>query len=106
MLGILLNKKMMGKMGEMQQQMDAIKEKLNTIQVIGQSDNQLCKVVANGNRLIIEVSFNESQYNSASKEEIQKAMIEASNRALEQAARVEQSEMSHAAMSMLPGLGG
>lgn len=105
MIGNFLNKKMMGKMGEMQQQMDEIKEKLNNIQVIGQSDNATCKVIANGNRMIVEINFDDNFYANSSKQEIEKALVEASNRALEQAARVEQSEMSHAAMNILPGLG-
>jgi len=104
MIGNFLNKKMMGKMGEMQQQMDEIKNKLGNIQVIGESDNGSCKAVANGNRLLKEITFNDEFYQNATQQEIAAATIQASNRALEQAARVEQSEMSHAAMSILPGL--
>ena len=104
MIGNMFNKKMMGKMGAMQGQMDQIKEKLNTIHVIGESDHSTCKVVANGNRLIHEITIDEAFYQSANQKEIEKAIVQASNRALDQASRVEQSEMSHAAMSILPGL--
>lgn len=105
MLGNFLNKQMLGKMGAMQQQMEEIKAKLENISVIGESDNSTCKAVASGNRLIKEITLSEDFIKSASKQEIEMAIIQASNRALEQAARVEQSEMSHAAMSILPGLG-
>lgn len=105
MLGNFLNKQMLGKMGAMQQQMEEIKAKLENISVIGESDNSTCKAVASGNRLIKEITLSEDFIKNASKQEIETAIIQASNRALEQAARVEQSEMSHAAMSILPGLG-
>ncbi len=105
MLGNLLNKKMMGKMGAMQEQMDEIKAKLENISVIGEADGGVCRAVASGNRLIKEITFIDNFYNSASKEEIEAAIVQASNRALEQATRVEQGEMSQAAMSILPGLG-
>lgn len=105
MLGNFLNKQMLGKMGAMQQQMEEIKAKLENISVIGESDNSTCKAVASGNRLIKEITLSEDFIKNASKQEIETAIVQASNRALEQAARVEQSEMSHAAMSILPGLG-
>ncbi|MGE3653848.1 MAG: YbaB/EbfC family nucleoid-associated protein [Flavobacteriales bacterium] len=92
-------------MGAMQQQMEEIKAKLENISVIGEADNSTCKVVASGNRLIKEIVLNEDFLQTATKEDIELAVVQASNRALEQAARVEQSEMSHAAMSILPGLG-
>lgn len=105
MFGNFLNKQMLGKMGAMQQQLEEIKKKLENISVIGESDNGNCRVVASGNRLIKEINLNDDFIKNSSKEVIEKAIVEASNRALEQATRVEQSEMSHAAMSILPGLG-
>ncbi len=105
MLGNFLNKQMLGKMGAMQQQMEEIKAKLENISVIGEADNATCKAVASGNRLIKEITLNDDFLKNASKQDIEAAIVQASNRALEQSARVEQSEMSHAAMSILPGLG-
>ena len=100
MLGNMFNKKMMEKM---QGQMEEIKEKLNNITVLGSEEN--IKVVANGNRLLNSIDIDESYLNVPNKEELEKLIITAANRALEQAERVEKSEMSHAAMGMLPGLG-
>lgn len=98
----MFNKKMMEKM---QGQMEGIKEKLNNISVIGESDNGNIKVVANGNRLLNSIEINDDFYNTTNKEELTELILTAANRALEQAERVEKSEMSHAAMGMLPGLG-
>ena len=52
-----------------------------------------------------EITLLDNFHQSASKAEIEAAIKQASNRALEQATRVEQGEMSQAAMSILPGLG-
>ncbi len=98
----MFNKKMMGKM---QEQMEETKNKLNNISVIGEAENGNIKVVANGNRMLSSIEINPDFYTSKNKEEITTLILTAANRALEQAERVEKSEMSHAAMGMMPGLG-
>lgn len=105
MLGNFLNKQMLGKMDAMKQQLEEIKAKLETISVIGEADNATVRVIASGNRTIKEISIKEDFKNSASKAALEQAITQATNRALEQATRVEQAEMSHAAMGLLPGLG-
>lgn len=102
MFGNMLNKKMMEKM---QGQMEEVKSKLNNISVTGEAENGNIKVVANGNRLLNSIEINEDFFKSASREQIEDLILTAANRALEQAERVEKSEMSHAAMGMLPGIG-
>ena len=102
MLGNMFNKKMMEKM---QGQMEKIKEKLNNITVTGEAENGTIKVVANGNRLLNKIVIDDEFYKTADKEQLTELIITAANRALEQAERVEKSEMSHAAMGMLPGMG-
>ena len=102
MLGNMFNKKLMEKM---QGQMEEIKEKLNNISVNGEVENGSIKVVANGNRLLNSIEIDSAFYNTSNKEQLEELITIAANRALEQAERVEKSEMSHAAMGMLPGLG-
>ncbi len=102
MLGNMFNKKMMEKM---QGQMEEVKNKLNNISVTGEAENGNVKVVANGNRLLTTIEINEELIQNATKEQIEDLILTAANRALEQAERVEKSEMSHAAMGMLPGMG-
>jgi DNA-binding YbaB/EbfC family protein len=92
-------------MEKMQGQMEGIKEKLNNISVVGEAENGSIKIVANGNRMLNSIEINPEFYKTASKEQIEDLIITATNRALEQAERVEKSEMSHAAMGMMPGLG-
>ena len=102
MFGNMLNKKMMEKM---QGQMEEVKNKLNNISVIGEAENGLVKVIANGNRMLTSMELNDNLIHNSSKEQIEELILIAANRALEQAERVEKSEMSHAAMGMLPGMG-
>lgn len=102
MLGNMFNKKMMEKM---QGQMDEVKNKLNNISVAGEAESGNIKVIANGNRLINSIEITDEFYSNASKEQIEELIVTAANRALEQAERVEKSEMSHVAMGMLPGMG-
>ena len=98
----MMNKKMMGKM---QEQMEVVKEKLNNISVIGEADNGNIKAVANGNRLLNNITIDDEFYKTASKAQLEELIITAANRALEQAERVEKTEMSHSMMGMLPGIG-
>jgi len=102
MFGNMLNKKMMEKM---QGQMEEVKSKLGNISVTGEAENGNIKVVANGNRLLNSIEINNEFYQNATKEQLEDLILTAANRALEQAERVEKSEMSHAAMGMLPGMG-
>lgn len=102
MFGNMLNKKMMEKM---QVQMEEVKSKLANISVIGEAENGNIKVVANGNRLLNSITLNDEFFKTATKEQIEGLILTASNRALEQAERVEKGEMSHAAMGMMPGIG-
>ncbi len=96
----MFNKNMMEKM---RVQMEEIKIKLNNISVLGATDN--IKVVANGNRLLNSVEIDADFFKTANKKQVEELIVIAANRALEQAEKVEKSEMSHAAMGMLPGLG-
>lgn len=102
MFGNMLNKKMMEKM---QGQMEEVKSKLGNISVTGEAENGNIKVVANGNRLLNSIEINNEFYQNATQEQLEDLILTAANRALEQAERVEKSEMSHVAMGMLPGMG-
>jgi hypothetical protein len=105
MMGNFLNKKMMGKMEEMQKQMEETKGRLANISVRGEAVDGKVVVIANGNRLIESIKIDEEFLKTVEKEELEEMIKLAANRALEQAERVEKSEMSHAAMGILPNLG-
>lgn len=94
---------MMGKLQEMQQKSEEIKKRLETISVHAEAEG-LVKVIANGNKKITSIEFDESIIKEGDKEQIEDLCILAVNRAIEKADEVFQSEMQGVAKGMLPGM--
>lgn len=94
---------MMGKLQEMQQKSEEIKKRLETISVHAEAEG-LVKVIANGNKKITSIEFDESIIKEGDKEQIEDLCILAINRAIEKADEVFQSEMQGVAKGMLPGM--
>ncbi|OYU96774.1 MAG: nucleoid-associated protein, YbaB/EbfC family [Bacteroidetes bacterium B1(2017)] len=97
---------MFDKLGAAKQMADDVKAKLDTITVTGEAANGQVKVVSTGNRKITEVTVDESLLNPVNKEELEDLLVIATNRALELAENVSESEMRAMMSSMMPGLGG
>ena len=91
---------MMGKLQEMKQQMDNIKNKLETIHVTGESQGVVVK--ANGNRKVLSIFVPKEIVGD--KEMIEELVLTATNRALDEAEKVNEREMQSAAMGIMPGL--
>ena len=87
---------------EMKSQMDDVKKRLDTIQVRGEGEGVV--VVSNGNRKIVNVEISDSVLANG-KDEVEDLALMATNRALEQAERVFESEMRSVAGGMMGGLG-
>lgn len=87
----------------MKEQMDAAKERLDHISVKGEC--QGVTVISNGNKKITELVISNEIYASAKKEEIAELVVLATNRALENAERVFESEMRGMAGGLMGGLG-
>ena len=87
----------------MKEQMDAAKERLDHISVKGEC--QGVTVISNGNKKITELVISNETYASAKKEEIAELVVLATNRALENAERVFESEMRGMAGGLIGGLG-
>ena len=87
---------------EMKSQMDDVKKRLDTIQVRGEGEGVV--VVSNGNRKIVNVEISDSVLANG-KDEVEDLVLMATNRALEQAERVFESEMRSVAGGMMGGLG-
>ena len=83
--------------------MDAAKERLNHVSVKGEC--QGITVVANGNKKITEVVIPKEVYESADNEEIAELLVLATNKALESAEGVFESEMRGMAGGLMGGLG-
>lgn len=95
---------MFDKLNQAKQIATEIKQKLENISVSGEAGG--VKVIANGNRKIIEVLVADHLLSQENKEEMQDLIQVATNRALEAAENVSESEMRAMMGSMMPGLGG
>lgn len=93
-----LIEKMQGAQGE-------IKEKLERILLDGQSEGGKVKVVVNGNSIVKQIFIDEDFAKTAEKEELEDLILVATNKALEKAKNVFETEMASAAKDMLPGGG-
>lgn len=87
---------------EMKSQMDEVKTRLDSIQVRGEAEGVV--VVSNGNRKIVDVQI-PAALSSGDSEVIEDLVMMATNRALEQAEKVFESEMRSVAGGMMGGLG-
>lgn len=92
----------MKQLQQMKEQMDAAKERLNSISVQGEC--QGVTVVANGNKKVLEIVIPD-ELATASKEELAELLIIATNKAIENAEGVFESEMRGMAGGLMGGLG-
>ena len=93
----------MKQLQQMKEQMDDAKERLNHISVKGEC--QGITVVANGNKKIIEIIIPKEKYETSDNEEIAELLVMATNKALESAEGVFESEMRGMAGGLMGGLG-
>ena len=94
---------MMEKLQAMQGRMEEIKNRLETIVVRGEAENGKIIVQINGNRKVKDIQL-DPELLTGDKEELEELLAVAVNRAIEQADKVNNSEMQSAAMGMMPGM--
>lgn len=93
---------MMQKLQEMQQKVAETKARLDTILVDGDANGKV-KVTLTGNRAVKAINV-EGDLANYDKEELEDLLILAFNKALENADKVNESEMAAASAGMLPGM--
>lgn len=96
---------MFGKLNEMKQKMQEVKDRLENITVNGESGNGNIQVEANGNRTITNISIDPAFLKNTSSDELEDLLIIAVQRAMNNAKSVEETEMKSVAGGMLPGFG-
>ncbi|HBF87759.1 MAG TPA: hypothetical protein DDX39_03870 [Bacteroidales bacterium] len=97
---------LMGKLKEAQKQMEQIKGRLNNIYVNAESTDKDIKVTINGNRVVRDIVIDKALLINGNTEELQNKLVHTINKAIEQANKLNESEMQGAAKSMLPGFPG
>jgi DNA-binding protein YbaB len=97
---------MFGKMMEMKQKMEEMKQRLDLISVAGNSPGDDVIVQMNGNKKLVGITVSPELAARGDAEEIAELTMVAFQRAMEKAENVNESEMRSAAGNLLPGLGG
>lgn len=95
---------MMGKLQEMKQKSEEVKNRLDTMSVEADAENGLIKVVCTGNRKITSITIDQSLMADGDKEQLEDLTVLAINRALDKAEKVAEAETAGIAKGMLPGM--
>lgn len=95
----------MDKLQNMQQQMNEIKTRLDQVTVKGEAANGKVIVIATGNRKIKDIQLDPSLMQQ-DPEELADYVLIATNKAIDNAEAVYETEMQGAAGGMMPGLKG
>jgi len=94
----------MGKMQEVQQQMEETKKRLDSVFVDAEVENGLVKATASANMKLTNISISEELLSD--KEALEDLVITAVNKVMEKAREVQEVEMAKVAQGMLPNPGG
>jgi nucleoid-associated protein EbfC len=95
-----------GKINELQQKMEDVKRRLDTVSVDGSVQNGAVTVHMTANKKVTQVIIDNALMNTDRKEELEELLETAFNLACEQATRISESEMKAAGKGMLPGIPG
>lgn len=93
----------MKQLQEMQQKVEEIKKRLDTISVMAQNADGSIKVVCSGNREIKEIIIDTGRWAEWS-DTFKQELMQVINESLRQGKNIEESEMRAAAGSFMPGL--
>jgi DNA-binding YbaB/EbfC family protein len=97
---------MFDKIFEAQQKAGEVKKRLDSITVTGTVEGGKITVSANGNKVLQNITIEESFFKEADKEQLEELLVLAVNKALEQAESVNQAEMASMTKDMFGDLGG
>jgi len=95
---------MFGKLGEMKEKMENVKQKLDTIMVTGASPNELVTIEMTANKRTTAVNIKPDLLQDA--EQLEDMLVIAMNRAIENAEAKAESEMKAATAGLLPNIPG
>jgi hypothetical protein len=95
---------MMGKLKETQEKVEAVKKRLDTVQINEQSSDGLLKVTITANRLIKEIEIDASLMED--KEQLEDYIILTLNKAIAKATEVNETEIAAVAKEGMPNIPG
>ena len=95
---------MMGKLKETQEKVKATKERLNSVMINEKSSDDLLSVTITANRTIKSIEIDESLL--ADKEQLEDYLILTINKAIEQATKIQETELGAVAKEGMPNIPG
>ena len=97
---------LMANSGKIQEQAEAMKERLRAIRVEGAAGGGMVRVEMSGDSKVVGVKIEESLLESGDREMLEDLLVSAANQAIEQAAQANAAEMANMASGLgIPGLG-
>ncbi|MCF8331319.1 MAG: YbaB/EbfC family nucleoid-associated protein [Bacteroidales bacterium] len=83
-----------------------MKQKLEQMEIEGEVEQGLLKVVVNGNRKVLSIDVDAALYEQLNRDKLQDMIKQASNLALDKAEKIAEEEMMNSAKGVLPGMAG
>jgi DNA-binding YbaB/EbfC family protein len=97
---------MMKQIQKMQEKMNQVQEGLEAKTVVGESGGGMVKVTANGKQHLVKIQIDKEVVNPADVEMLEDLLLAATNKALDEAGKMAQEEMSKVTAGMLPNIPG
>lgn len=97
---------MFGKISEMKEKMETVKQSLDTIDVTGQSPDGRIKILMTANKTVKSIEIEEALISTDNAEELEDLLIIAINRTIEIAEATAQEKIKSATAGMLPNIPG
>ncbi len=97
---------MMKQVQKMQEKMAQVQQELEQKTVTAESGGGMVKVTANGKQSLVKIQIDKEVVNPADIEMLEDLVLAAANKALEDASKMAQEEMSKATSGMMPNIPG
>jgi DNA-binding YbaB/EbfC family protein len=97
---------MMKQIQKMQEKMAQVQEGLETKTVTGEAGGGMVKVTVNGKQHLLKIQIDREVVNPEDVEMLEDLVLAATNKALEESAKMAQEEMARATSGMLPNIPG
>lgn len=97
---------MMKQIQKMQEKMAQVQQELESKTVIGEAGGGMVKVTANGRQHVVKIQIEKEVIDPNDAEMLEDLIVAATNKALDEAAKMAQEEMGKVTSGMLPNIPG
>jgi len=97
---------MMKQIQKMQEKMAQVQQELEAKTVVGEAGGGMVKVTANGRQQVVRIQIEKEVIDPTDPEMLEDLVVAATNKALEDAAKMAQEEMAKVTGGMLPNIPG